>query len=90
MYMLENMFFMVYFIFINILSGIVFSFDKFMSIKQKSRISEFKLHLLELFGGLFSILILRTLINHKSSKKKYYLITYLIGILWVFILFNFL
>jgi uncharacterized membrane protein YsdA (DUF1294 family) len=61
-------------------------FDKIAAKKKWSRIPEYFLHLMELFGGIFAIFILIYLIKHKNKKIKYYLISWIIGSIWIIIL----
>jgi uncharacterized membrane protein YsdA (DUF1294 family) len=78
-----------YLISINLLSAIVFYADKRNAVKKRRRIPETTLHLLELFGGVFSILILMYLIHHKNSKPFYYIVSYLLLITWILIYLKF-
>jgi len=78
--------FLKYIILINIISGLFFIIDKINSIHKKYRISEFVLHILELFGGIFSIICLMFLIRHKVSKFRFYIYSYFILFLWIIIL----
>jgi len=73
-----------YLIIINVISVLVFSMDKFQAKNNKRRVPENILHLLELVGGVFGIIVAMYLIHHKSSKWQYYIITYIILIVWVF------
>ncbi len=68
---------------INALSAIVFYSDKRKAINKKIRTSEAKLHLLELFGGVFVILPMLYLIRHKNRKLEYFVLTYLIFLGWI-------
>lgn len=65
----------------------IFYTDKKNAIKNKKRIPEKTLHLLELSGGVFVILILSYIIRHKNQKKSYISWTYLIFVLWIVILY---
>lgn len=75
----------IYIFVINLISGIIFHTDKKNAVKNKKRIPEKTLHLLELSGGVFTILILSYIIRHKNIKKSYILITYIIFFLWILI-----
>ncbi|MCX6230575.1 MAG: DUF1294 domain-containing protein [Bacteroidetes bacterium] len=77
-----------YFLIINLLSAIVFYTDKRKAIKNRRRIPEATLHLLEFFGGVFSNLLLMYLIHHKNRKASYFLITYFIAIAWIVFLYK--
>ena len=72
-----------YLLIINFVSIIVFIVDKNNSINNRRRVPEKTLHLLELLGGVFGILLFSKIIRHKSSKKSYYIITYIILIFWL-------
>ncbi|MFZ4399110.1 MAG: DUF1294 domain-containing protein [Bacteroidales bacterium] len=78
-----------YLLLINILSAFVFFVDKQNAIKKRQRIPELTLHILEILGGVFSILIMIYFIHHKNYKFSYYLITYSILILYIFVFFKF-
>ena len=77
-----------YLIIINIISGIIFFIDKQKSKKNKFRISESNLHLLEAIGGIFIILPLMILIRHKNKKSSYFLVSWCICVLWIIILYK--
>jgi uncharacterized membrane protein YsdA (DUF1294 family) len=89
-------YFIIYLIVINICSGIFFFYDKIISIfftrksKYLKRIPEYIIHILELLGGIFIIILLMYLIRHKNKKVKYYFVTYAIFILWLFLLIIFI
>jgi uncharacterized membrane protein YsdA (DUF1294 family) len=78
-----------YFILINLVSAIAFYVDKRKAIKNRKRIPEASLHLLELLGGVFSNLILMYLLHHKNRKASYYLITFIIALVWIVFLSKF-
>jgi len=79
----------IYLIIINITSGIIFTYDKQLSKKKnKRRIPEFSLHILELLGGVFANIMLMYTLRHKNGKFSYYWLTWLVMIAWVVILFN--
>jgi uncharacterized membrane protein YsdA (DUF1294 family) len=68
---------------------LIFYRDKKNSIKNHKRIPEKTLHLLELAGGVFAILILIYSIRHKNQKKSYFFWTYMILIFWIIFLYLF-
>lgn len=80
---------LLYLIIINIISILVFAVDKLQAKNQKQRIPEKILHLLEILGGVFGIIIIMYIIHHKSSKWQYYIITYIILIAWILSLQHF-
>lgn len=75
--------FFLYLLIINIVSILVFAIDKVQAKNQKRRVPEKILHLLELLGGVFGIIVTMYLIHHKSSKWQYYIITFIILIAWI-------
>lgn len=87
---MELLYFYYYLAGINILTTFLFTWDKFKSIFTfTTRISENTFHTLELLGGCFSTLILINLINHKSAKLSFKLISYSILTIWIFLLYKF-
>jgi len=76
---------LIYLLTISLIAGIIFYTDKKNAIKNRKRIPEKTLHLLELAGGVFAILGLMYAVRHKNQKKSYYLYTYLILVLWLII-----
>ena len=77
---------LLYLFFINLLSGIIFAFDKNAAIKEHRRIQELTLHILELLGGVFVNLLLMYSLHHKNRKFSYYIWTWLVGIVWILVL----
>lgn len=75
--------FLLYLIIINIVSILVFAIDKVQAQNQKWRVPEKVLHLLEILGGVFGIIVTMYIIHHKSSKWQYYIITYIVLIAWI-------
>lgn len=76
-----------YLFLINIISVIIFYLDKKKSIKNNRRISENTLHLLEILGGIFTIIFMIYIIRHKNKKIKYYSISYFILFLYIFLIY---
>jgi uncharacterized membrane protein YsdA (DUF1294 family) len=85
---IENLFW-IYLVIINLLSAVLFSYDKWAAIKKYRRIPERNLHLIELLGGEFSVILLIYTLKHKNRKLGYYGLTWLIIISHI-ILFYFL
>lgn len=77
--------FFIYLFIINLISGIIFSYDKFTAISKKDRVNVAWLHILEGLGGAFSILPLIYILRHKNRRSKYYMYTWIFLTLWVFI-----
>ena len=76
----------LYLIFINLLSGIIFAFDKNKAINRHRRIPEQTLHLFEFFGGVFANILLMYALRHKNHKFSYWVWTWLVGIVWILVL----
>ncbi|MDP4240546.1 MAG: DUF1294 domain-containing protein [Bacteroidota bacterium] len=75
--------FLIYLIIINLLSGIVFAFDKQAAIKSHRRIPERTLHILEILGGVFAVFLLMYSIHHKNRKFGYWVWTWVVMIGWL-------
>lgn len=75
--------FLIYLLIINLISAGLFIFDKISAEKNGKRVAEISLHLMELLGGVFAIIVLMYAIRHKNRKFKYFVFTYLILILWI-------
>lgn len=75
--------FTIYLITINLISILTFSMDKSQAKNNKRRVPEKILHLMELLGGVFGIMVFMYVIHHKSSKWQYYIISYIILIIWI-------
>jgi len=73
----------VYFVIINLLSGLIFSIDKNAARKGRRRIPERTLHLLEIMGGVFATVLLMYTLRHKNRKISYWAWTWLVLIGWV-------
>ncbi|MEI8085780.1 MAG: DUF1294 domain-containing protein [Paludibacter sp.] len=71
---------------INLLSGILFSYDKQAARKNRRRIPETTLHTFELVGGAFANIMLMYTLRHKNRKFSYYWVTWVVMIGWVVIL----
>ena len=74
----------IYILAINFLAAILFCADKRRATKDKRRIPESILHLFELIGGIFAVIILMFTIRHKNQKWSYKLISFIILALWIF------
>ena len=75
-------------ILLNIITSIVFIYDKYSACKHKSRISENTLMILSLIGGATSLYLLMYIINHKTRKTKFtFFIPVIIIIQYSFLLF---
>lgn len=76
-----------YLIVINIITFFAYTFDKWLAIKCKRRISEFHLLVLSIVGGCFLGFISMYLAHHKTRKIRFIVINILSIICWFFILF---
>jgi uncharacterized membrane protein YsdA (DUF1294 family) len=81
--------FAVYFICINIVSGIAFAYDKSAAARKRQRVPELTLHFMELLGGAFVNLLLMYTLRHKNRKFSYWVVTWILGIGWVIAISHF-
>ena len=72
----------IFLISINLISAVIFAYDKFAAMNKATRVSENTLHTLEVLGGVFSVLFLMYALNHKKRKVKYYKWSWIIFIFW--------
>jgi len=73
-----------YFIFINLLTFIIYGYDKLLSQKSKSRrISEKELHTFAIIGGFLGATLAMALFHHKISKSAFMVKHIIILILWI-------
>ena len=68
---------------VNFLAAAFFLSDKRAAVKDRKRVPEKRLHLLELLGGVFVVVLLMQVARHKRQKPSYYLRTYAILALWI-------
>lgn len=80
--------FFTFLLIINVVTSFLFVYDKVAAIKGKKRIPELILHTFEFFGGVFFVVLLIPLINHKNRKRSYYRITYIFMILWMVVIWR--
>jgi len=73
----------IYFAAINLLSGILFAYDKKAAKNNRRRIPERTLHLLEILGGVLANLLLMYTLRHKNRKFSYWVWTWVVVIGWV-------
>jgi len=62
---------LLYFLFINIFVFILAGYDKYLARKNKRRIPENTLFLLEAIGGTIGLLLAMLLFRHKTSKPSF-------------------
>ena len=84
---MHNYIYWYYFGIINLLSGLIFAFDKQAAIKGRRRIPERTLHLLEALGGVIANLLLMYSLRHKNRKFSYWIWTWVVLIGWVVMIF---
>lgn len=77
----------IYLVIINLLSGLLFAYDKYLSTVNRRRIPEKTLHGLEILGGVFANAILIYTIRHKNRKFSYWIWTWLVLIMWILIFY---
>jgi len=77
----------IYLVIINLASGLVFAYDKYLSTVNRRRIPEKTLHAMEILGGVFANLILMYTIRHKNRKFSYWIWTWLVLIMWILIFY---
>ncbi|SHL35840.1 DUF1294 domain-containing protein [Flavobacterium saccharophilum] len=62
---------LLYFLFLNIFVFILAGYDKYLARKNKRRIPENTLFLLEAIGGTIGLLLAMLLFRHKTSKPSF-------------------
>jgi len=81
--------FLLYLLSINTISFILFSYDKFLAIKNKRRIPEKELFTVSTIGGAFGGLFAILVFNHKISKTFFmwrFMFIFLLNIVGVYFL----
>lgn len=79
--------FLLYLLSINTISFILFSYDKFLAIKNKRRISEKELFTVATIGGTIGGILSMYLFKHKTSKFSFIIVFYTITILQIVLLY---
>jgi uncharacterized membrane protein YsdA (DUF1294 family) len=79
----------LYVVAINVVSAVLFAYDKKAARNNRRRIPERTLHLFEMIGGVFANLFLMYALHHKNRKFSYWVWTWLIMIGWVVLIFVF-
>lgn len=74
---------LIYFVFVNVAAFVVYTFDKFRSRVNASRISEKELFTFSIIGGFLGATLSMALFHHKSSKTSFLLKHILIMIIWI-------
>ena len=73
--------FLTYLVAINGSGFLIFSLDKLSALRSWMRAPEFLLHFLELLGATPAILLAQQLLWHKSTKRSYQIIFWLIVVI---------
>jgi len=68
---------------INIFTFLLFSIDKYHSIKDRKRVPEVNLHFFSFAGGVFGAFISMLVFRHKIRKKLFLAIQFTILTLWI-------
>ena len=66
--------FLPFFIFVNVLTFVVYVFDKYAARRRRRRVSEKALHFLSFIGGWVGALIAQKLLRHKTIKQPFHFI----------------
>ena len=74
---------LVYFLFINIASFVIFTFDKYRSRVDSQRVSEKELHAFSLMGGFLGATLSMALFHHKINKVSFLTVHILILLIWI-------
>ncbi len=77
-----------YFIIINVVTFLLYGYDKYMAIKGKRRISEYHLFVFSFFGGGIGSILGMKVFHHKTRKLIFWILNILFTILWIVYLFG--
>ena len=77
-----NIDFFIFLLFINIISFFLCTYDKYLSKKRKTRISEKLFIFLSILGGFIGFLLSSKIFRHKTKHNKLLFIVYLTSIPW--------
>ncbi|MEN4053551.1 MULTISPECIES: DUF1294 domain-containing protein [Sulfurimonas] len=73
-----------YFLFINLLTFLIYSYDKFISrYGKKRRVSEKELHTFSIIGGFLGASLAMALFHHKIAKSSFLIKHIVILLLWI-------
>jgi len=86
---MNNSLLIAYFAVINVVSGVLFTFDKYAATKGQRRVPERTLHFSEILGGVFANIVLMYALRHKNRKFSYWIWTWMLMIGWLIFLFEF-
>lgn len=79
-------YFMMYIIFINLYTYLLFFVDKQKAKKEARRISEYDLLKFSLMGGVVGALIGMKMFRHKTQKKEFYYRIYIIFAIYIIVI----
>ena len=77
-----------YLIGINILSFLLYGFDKYLAKNRLYRISEYSLFVLSFFGGSIGSILGMTIFHHKTKKISFWILNIIFLIIWIYISIN--
>ena len=77
-----------YLIGINILSFLLYGFDKYLAKNRLYRISEYSLFVLSFFGGSIGSILGMTIFRHKTKKISFWILNIIFLFFWIYILIN--
>ena len=77
-----------YLIGINILSFLLYGFDKYLAKNRLYRISEYSLFVLSFFGGSIGSILGMTIFRHKTKKISFWILNIIFLIIWIYISIN--
>ena len=73
---------MKYIVFINMLSFLLYGFDKLLAEKKKFRISEKLLLFISIMGGPYGAILGSNIFKHKTKKLKFNILNKSMAIIW--------
>lgn len=73
---------MKYIVFINMLSFLLYGFDKLLAKKKKFRISEKLLLFISIMGGPYGAILGSNIFKHKTKKLKFNILNKSMAIIW--------
>lgn len=77
----------IYIFLINFLTFITYGIDKYLAKKRLFRISEKLLFFLSFLGGVVGAFLGMVTFHHKTKKRKFWILNFLIFIFWLFLIF---
>lgn len=74
-----------YLVVVNVITFIVFGYDKIQAINNRYRVTEKTLILLIMVGGPLASLIAMKLFHHKINKKKFWYLSIIMMIFYIYL-----